>query len=560
VPQALGFALSAVVWLQPPPVLPVPSRGGAEAPPRPFGVEPPPGIEPPPTDRRLVRAQDHALLYGPFPQGGLVRGVSEGALLLSADPSVRATALADIRATGSTVVRIPVNWRGTVLVDPPSGFDASDPSSPAYHLGSIDAAVRSAVDAGLQPLLVVSRAPSFAEAPNRWPYAYPGSWAPRPDALGQFAAALARRYDGSFPDPALPGRMLAQVSMFQAWNEPNLARYLEPQWIAPGGRWSAFSPLLYRQMLDAFYAGVKSVRAADLVVASGLAPDGEPDGVGRMAPIRFLRALLCLAPTESRAPSCPEPAHFDMLAFHPLSVGAPDLPAASSLDVAISDAAKVARVLRRAERLRTVLPVAAKPLWVTELNWESAPQARGGVPPALQASYVSRALHRLWVAGASLVAWEFLVDPYPALRAGTPTGGSIEYQRPAGLYSAGAGGDPASARPKPFLGGFTFPFDPLRVDPRHVRVWALLMHPGQPALLQRWTSRRTWRTIDRMHAGRHGVLNDLVVLRSSVRLRLQSETLTSASVQITSRRSLPAGPRRSPRPPVHGSSRARPAR
>jgi hypothetical protein len=504
----------------------------------------------------LVRAQDYALLYGPFPRGGLVRGVSDGIPLLNEDARVRELELTRIRGIGAATARIPVSWREFVAAAPPPGFQARDPASPSYRFARLDAAVESAAAQGLEPLLVVAHAPAFAEAPNRWPYAYFGSWAPNPAALEEFAAALARRYDGSFPDPATPGRMLPRVRLFQAWNEPNLARYLEPQWIAAGGRWRAFSPLLYRQLLNAFYAGVKSVQPADVVAAAGVAPNGEPAGEGRIAPVSFLREVLCLQ-THVR---CADPPHFDVLAFHPLSIGDPDQPASSSLDVSISDAAKITGLLRQAERRHTALPAGRKPVWVTELNWESAPPAPGGVPGRLQAQWISRALHRLWVAGVGLVDWQFLIDPYPAERASTPTGGTVEYQRPAGLYSAGAGGDPAGASPKPFLEGFTFPFDPLRVDRQHVRVWALLMHPGQPVLLQRWTSRRTWRTIDRMHAGRHGVLNDLVVLRSSARLRLQSETLTSASVQITSRRSLPAGPRRFPRPPVHGSSRARPVR
>ena len=104
---------------------------------------------------------------------------------------------------------------------------------------------------------MVSHAPAFAEAPHRWPYAYPGSWAPSPTALEEFAAALARRYDGCFPDPLTPGHALPRVRLFQAWNEPNLARYLEPQWVAEDGRWSAFSPLLYRQLLNGFYTGVE---------------------------------------------------------------------------------------------------------------------------------------------------------------------------------------------------------------------------------------------------------------------------------------------------------------
>jgi hypothetical protein len=506
----------------PPAVLPIPSRSGPEGPPRPYGAQPPSGNSAPRTDASLARRQSRALLYGPFPRGGLARGVSDGTLLLDADGGVRALALERIKETGSSVVRIPVDWHSTVTAEPTAGFQASDPGSTSYGFAHLDAAVESAVAAGLEPLLVVSHAPAFAEAPNRWPYAYPGSWAPSPAALEAFAVALARRYGGSFPDPLHPGGALPRVELFQAWNEPNLARYLEPQWVVSEGRWSAFSPLLYRQMLDAFYRGVKSVQPSARVIAAGLAPDGDPAGVGRMAPVSFLRSLLCLpASLRSKPPSCPEPARFDVLAFHPLSVGSPDTPAGSSVDVAISDAVKVTRLLRAAQRLGTAQPAGAKPVWVTELNWESAPQSSSGVPPRRQARWISRALHRLWVAGVSLVQWQFLVDPYPNLRASTPTGGAVEYQRPAGLYSSAPDGNPEAARPKPFLRGFTFPFDPLRLDAGHVRVWALVMRGSERVELQRRESGNRWWTAARLRADRRGVLNVLLPLRGRVALRLR---------------------------------------
>jgi hypothetical protein len=531
------------VWLQPPPVLPIPSRTGPEGPPRPFGIEPLSGAAAAPTNGRLARAQNHALLYGPFPAGGLTRAVSEGTLLLNEQAAVRELALRRIDDAGAKVVRIPVDWRTVVAEDPSPSFEAADAASPDYRFAPIDAAVRSAVAAGLSPLLVVSHAPAFAEASPRWPYAYPGSWDPSPAAIGAFAAALARRYDGSFPDPQEPSAVLPRVRLFQAWNEPNLARYLEPQWIVEGGHWTAFAPLIYRQMLNGFYTGVKSVEPSDVVLAAGVAPDGDPEGGGRMQPVRFLRELLCLGPHgrdgARHAPvNCADPPHFDVLAFHPLSVGDPDLPAASSLDVSISDAVKVTGLLQQAERLGTALPSAVKPVWVTELNWESAPQSADGVPAGLQARWISRALHRLWIAGVSLVAWQFLVDPYPGVTAASPTGATVEYPRPAGLYSAGIAGNPESAQPKPFLRGFTLPFDPLRLDRRQIRVWALLMRPHQQLLLQREAhAGRSWQTVARLRASAAGVLNVVVSLRGAARLRLRAGALASASALVPATRS-----------------------
>ena len=378
-----------------------------------------------------------------------MRGVSEGTLLLDESSQVRELALSRIRDTGATTVRIPVDWRDFVAADPPAELRRARPGEPGLPVRRTrrGRAERRGGRASNRCWWSPTR-PAFAEAPHRWPYAYPGSWAPSPTALEEFAAALAHRYDGSFPDPATPGRALPRVRLFQAWNEPNLARYLEPQWVAQEGHWSAFSPLLYRQLLNGFYAGVKSVEPTDTVITAGVAPNGDPAGVGRMEPVTFLREVLCLgsadAPT-ARPPArksgavshasgvpCPEPPHFDVLAFHPLSVGDPDLPAASSLDVSISDAAKITGLLKQAERAGTALPAGAKPVWVTELNWESAPPAPGGVPDRLQAQWISRALHRLWVAGVGLVDWQFLIDPYPAERAGTPTGGIDRIPAPGG--------------------------------------------------------------------------------------------------------------------------------
>jgi hypothetical protein len=269
------------------------------------------------------------MLHGPFPSGGLARGISDVGLAPGAGAAAGALALERARDAGAQIVRIRADWRAIVAAQPGAGFQPRDPASPSYDFARLDAAVQSAVAAGLTPLLVVARAPAFAEAPLRWHYAYPGSWAPDPAALGDFAAALARRYDGAFMAPGASAP-LPRVHLFQAWNEPNLARYLEPQWVARDGRWSAFSPALYGQMLNGFYAGVKSVQPDALVISAGMAPNGDRPGIGRMAPVSFLRAMLCVTVSGHRARGCGEPVHLDALAFHPLSVGDPDVPADSS--------------------------------------------------------------------------------------------------------------------------------------------------------------------------------------------------------------------------------------
>ena len=233
--RTASILLSTVAWLQPPAVLPVPSRTGADGPPRPFGVEPPPGALPSHTARSLQQAQNHALLYGPFPQGGLVRGVSDGVPMLSEDTSVRALTMSRIKALGGTIARIPVDWRNTVEVAPPPGFQASDPASPSYRFVRLDAAVRSAAAAGLRPLLVVSHAPAFAEAPLRGPtpIAVAGRPVRLPSNSSRWRWPIATTV--LFPTRSTPGNTLPRVRLLQAWNEPNLARYLEPQWVTGEG-------------------------------------------------------------------------------------------------------------------------------------------------------------------------------------------------------------------------------------------------------------------------------------------------------------------------------------
>ena len=255
----------------------------------------------------------------------------------------------------------------------------------------------------------------------------------------------------------------------------------------------------------------------------------------------FLRSLLCLSVNAAqRASACPDPPHFEVLAFHPLSVGNPDVPAPSALEVSISDAAKITGLLRQAEHAHTALPEGHKRVWVTELDWESAPQSPQGVPPSLQAAWVSRALHRLWVAGVSLVSWEYLLDAYPGVQLDTATGGIVEVPRPAAGLCPRRSRRPARER------------NPQAVPARlrvSVRSPARRCHPrahlgaGDAVTPTRARAARAARRNVEDHrvvrADGSGVLNALVPLRGSMRLRarLPNAALTSAVSSLPARRS-----------------------
>ena len=308
---------------------------------------------------------------------------------------------------------------------------------------------------GLKVLINLWGAPTWAEGPGRPASAQPGAWEPSPSQFAAFATAAARRYDGSFPDPDHPGAFLPRVRYWQAWNEPNLDIYLTPQWKRVSGRWSPESPILYRGLLNAFYAAVKAVSSSNFVVTAGTAPYGDPPGGQRIPPVAFDRTLFCLrirGKSQLRPTRCPNPPHLDAVSHHPYGIGGPLWHAQNADDAAVPDVYKIARVLRAAERFHHVLPQGRKQLWVTEISWDSDPPDPNGVPIAEQARWYEQAMYVLWRQGVSTVLWLQIVDSPPI-----PNYGST-YQ--AGIYYL-------NGTPKPSAVAFRFPFVTRRLNHRH---------------------------------------------------------------------------------------------
>ena len=101
------------------------------------------------------------------------------------------------------------------------------------------------------------------------------------DQFGSFAAAAARRYGpkGSFWSSC--GCPFLPVQVWEVWNEPNMAPY-----------WDAPSAVDYAGMLQVVRSKLRAVDRAARIMVGGLAYAGSYDGVTRINPNDFLRAVI----------------------------------------------------------------------------------------------------------------------------------------------------------------------------------------------------------------------------------------------------------------------------
>ena len=457
-----------------------------------------------------------ALLGAPVPAAsaaGLTRGISDAAYFNHPDPAVRSLGLARARRAGAGYVRVHLGWSYVARREPGGPGEARDPGWPGYDFDYLDRVLREIDAAGLVPLVTVRGAPEWAEAPGRWRFAAAGTWAPSPAAYGDFAAAAAERYSGRFPDPLRPGATLPAVRHWQAWNEPNLPRYLQPQWVASGRRWLPYAPAHYRRMLNAFGDGIRSRNPRAVIVTAGTAPLGDPDGTGRMGPVRFWQSFFCLGrpprPTRTR---CPDPPRFDALAHHPFSVGDPDAPRRPITDASVADLHRLVTLLRTAERSGRA-PGGRHPLWVTELNWSSRPPLRSGLAAAQQQRFVARGLYRLWAAGVRTAIWHFISD-----RRDLP-------HRPAGLWRR-------DGRAKPALRAFSFPFVVVRETRRRARVWGLLPRPGRRMVAIERRRGHRWVRAGRARVSASGTIRGRIAVRGRPLLRARAGRTASAAWRV----------------------------
>lgn len=440
-----------------------------------------------------------------------------------AGTSDRAAAIAHTRRAAATIVRIGVSWATVARHRPPNRSLARDPTWTGYDWTALDSVLRDLRTAGLRGLLSVSMAPRWAEARHRPAVTRllpAGTWYPSDRAFGDFARALALRYSGSFPDPVMLSAPLPRVGLWEAWNEPNISNLLNPQIVTRGGRLVSESPEIYRRLLNAFYAGVKGVDRSNLVMTGGLEPFGDLPGPHqlRLSPLAFLRALLCLRGGAQlhRVPCRGGPAHFDAVAHHPYSRGAPPLSALNPDDVTIPNLGRISRVVRAAVRFGTAAPRSSKQLWVTEAGWNTRPPNPGGVPAALAARWLEGAFYEFWRQGVVGVTWYELRDDPP---------GSLGYPstHQFGVYFLGHPGV-AQDRPKPGLEAFRFPFTAYRAG-RSADAWGMTPGPGTSVVIEQRRGGH-WDELVRLRSGRDRIFRRrlAVPVGSLLRARVPGES------------------------------------
>jgi hypothetical protein len=352
------------------------------------------------------------------------------------DPS----ALSNVKATGAKFVRIQVDWFSVAPDKMPSVWRPDDPADPNYDWSTVDTAVTGAVSQGLTPLLSVNYAPTWAQNCDS-PEAFAGiPCNPAASALADFATAAARRYDGR-------SGLLPSVRYWQGLNEPNLDLYFHPQY--RGGE--AVSARLYRPLINAFYAAVKSVHRSNIVVAAGLGPIAVPNLT--VGPMRFTRELLCMTGRRNPRPkkgTCEGGVRFDVFDIHPFTTGGPTHRGGVD-DVQMGDLSKLRRLLRAADRAGRIHgQFKSTPVWITEVGWDSKPPDPGGLSMKIATRWTAESIYRAWEAGISHFFWYSLRDS--KRKPNTPFSQTNE----SGLFLRGPTVD--DDQPKRLFYAFRFPF------------------------------------------------------------------------------------------------------
>jgi hypothetical protein len=298
------------------------------------------------------------------------------------NPTTRPGVLVQLQTLGVRALRVELNWYSVApardSATAPS-FDATNPAS--YEWGQYDALLAEAQQLHWQVLLTVtSPVPRWATSNRKAPYVTK----PDPKDFQEFMTAVARHFG-------------SEVSLYSIWNEPNESPFLLPQFNANG---TPASPRIYRGLFEAAYKGLQTAGIAHPKVLMGeTAPVGynNPRREGAkgllhpVAPLAFLRGVLCLNARYKRSASCGLLPAYGYAHHAYTKAAGPSYRPPDADNVTIGVLSRLSRALDLAARAHAIH--AGMGIYLTEFGIESYPSKQDGVPVAQQAEYDAIAEH-----------------------------------------------------------------------------------------------------------------------------------------------------------------------
>lgn len=284
------------------------------------------------------------------------------------DPSFRWSPVAtqnfvSAQKTGATVVHTLADWSQLAPKKPRQPLNGSDP---AYQLADLDQFVQNAAAHGMQVLVTITGTPRWANG-GRTPNYPPKSMT----TLTQFAHMLAARYNGK--------NGFGTVTRWSIWNEPNLGRFLAPQYRGN----TIVSGATYARLYLAGYRGIKAGNRFAQVAAGETSNRGrnKPTGsVGNdtVAPALFAQLVAKANPHLQFSAWATHPYPSEYRLGPGQKVAYPN--------VALSTMSRFGADLKKWFHR-------AVPIWITEYGEQTKPEDKfGGITYARQAADIKKAM------------------------------------------------------------------------------------------------------------------------------------------------------------------------
>ena len=256
------------------------------------------------------------LVIGATPAlGAPVIAIEDDQIWHNPDPAAITLRVDQVASTGTRYTRIAMDW---TQIAPTRPDDPENPADPAYDWARHDAIIGGLRDRGIGTMVTLHGTPVWASASGKW------NAAPRTADAASFAAAVAKRYSGTFLKAG--AGVLPAIKSLSVRNEPNISLFNAPQCRRVGRRWVPEAPRAYAALLKASERKIREAAPNIIIVAGEMGSNSAESGgcknaTSSLGSIEFTRLLHKALGGRRSVP-------FDMWAQHIYPVGPPGLVAA----------------------------------------------------------------------------------------------------------------------------------------------------------------------------------------------------------------------------------------